>query len=34
MVVEAESLLVVSAVVEWKPDLGSYLKVYLGAGKN
>lgn len=32
--VESESPLVVSAVVEWKPDLGSYLKVYLGAGKN
>lgn len=31
---EAESLLVVSAVVEWKPDLGSYLKVYLGARKS
>lgn len=31
---EAESLLVVSAVVEWKPDIGSYRKVYLGAGKN
>lgn len=31
---KAESLLVVSAVVEWKPDLGLYLKVYLGAGEN
>lgn len=34
VVAEAESLLVVSAVVEWKPDLGSYLKVYLGARKS
>lgn len=34
VVAEAESLLVVSAVVEWKPDIGSYRKVYLGAGKN
>lgn len=34
MVAEAESLLVVSAVVEYKQDLGSYLKIYLGAGKN
>ena len=24
----------VSAVVEWKPDLGSYLKVCLGGGKS
>lgn len=30
----AESLLVVSAVVQWKPELGSYLKVCLGGGKN